>query len=161
MAFLGKLQSGLVLLLEKPLMALLRKPGAWFVTMLVYQRIMTCFLWHLTVKVARSPAARARRSGAVSRAAERGVVGDQAAVGAGAPRAHRGEGAGYMAVRGVAGRRTKGATAILAAVTVIAGLGVMANAGGVGKSGVTRWWPLLPVLGMWVLRGVRVAPRAT
>lgn len=40
-----------MLLLEKSLTALLRKPGLWFVTVLVNQRIMTCFLWHLTVMV--------------------------------------------------------------------------------------------------------------
>src|SRR5699024_8903651 len=51
MAFLGMLQAGLVLSLEKPLTALLRRPGLWLVTVLVNQRIMTWFLWHLTVMV--------------------------------------------------------------------------------------------------------------
>src|SRR5699024_2846271 len=51
MAFLGMLQAGLVLSLEKPLTPLLRRPGLWFVTVLVNQRIMTWFLWHLTVMV--------------------------------------------------------------------------------------------------------------
>ena len=51
MAFLGMLQAGLVLSLEKPLEALLRRPKLWFVTVLVNQRIMTWFLWHLTVMV--------------------------------------------------------------------------------------------------------------
>ena len=36
----------------------------------------------------------------------------------------------------------------LAAVTVIAGLAVMASVGTAGESGVTWWWPLLPVAGM-------------
>src|SRR5699024_2684024 len=48
MAFLGMLQAGLVLFLERPLTALLRRPGLWFVTVLVNQRIMTWFLWHLS-----------------------------------------------------------------------------------------------------------------
>ena len=51
MAFLGMLQAGLVLSLERPLTALLRRPGLWFLTVLVNQRIMTWFLWHLTVMV--------------------------------------------------------------------------------------------------------------
>ena len=51
MAFLGMLQAGLVLSQEKPLEALLRRPRLWFVTVLVNQRIMTWFLWHLTVMV--------------------------------------------------------------------------------------------------------------
>src|SRR5699024_11648211 len=49
MAFLGMLQAGLVLSLEKPLTALLARPRLWFVTVVVNQRIMTWFLWHLTV----------------------------------------------------------------------------------------------------------------
>ncbi|MGO2048614.1 MAG: hypothetical protein ACTH2X_15320 [Brachybacterium tyrofermentans] len=51
MAFLGMLQAGLVLSLEKPLTALLRQPGLRFVTVLVNQRITTWFVWHLTVTV--------------------------------------------------------------------------------------------------------------
>src|SRR5699024_6251806 len=39
---------------------------------------------------------------------------------------------------------------LAAGVTVIAGLAVMANVGVVGEGGVTWWWPLLPVVGMWV-----------
>ena len=46
---------------------------------------------------------------------------------------------------------------IAAAVCIIAGLAVMASVGVVGESGVTWWWPLLPVVGLWVF-GV-VAPR--
>ena len=51
MPFLGLLQAGLVLLLGNPLTALLRKVGLRSVTVLVNQRIMTWFLWHLTVMV--------------------------------------------------------------------------------------------------------------
>lgn len=55
---------------------------------------------------------------------------------------------------------------MLAAVTVIAGLAVMASVGVVGESGAAWWWPLLPVAGTWgfgvvdVKRGLR-APSAT
>src|SRR5690606_39164766 len=41
MAFLGRLQAGLVLSLQKPLTALLRRPRLWFATVLVNRRIMT------------------------------------------------------------------------------------------------------------------------
>ena len=49
---------------------------------------------------------------------------------------------------------------ILAAVTVIAGLAVMASVGTVGESGVTWWWPLVPVAGMVVFRVIRAGERS-
>ncbi|MBM7500344.1 fucose 4-O-acetylase-like acetyltransferase [Brachybacterium muris] len=51
MAFLGMMQAGLVLLAERPLTALLRRPRIWLVTVMVNRRIMTWFLWHLTAMV--------------------------------------------------------------------------------------------------------------
>ncbi len=51
MAFLGMLQAGLVLSLEGPLAAALRRPRLWMLTVLVNRRIMTWFLWHLTALV--------------------------------------------------------------------------------------------------------------
>lgn len=51
MAFLGMLQGGLVLLAEPALARLLARPRPWLVTVLVNRRIMTLFLWHLTVFV--------------------------------------------------------------------------------------------------------------
>ena len=48
---------------------------------------------------------------------------------------------------------------VLAAVTVIAGLAVMASVGVVGESGVTWWWPLLPVVGMWMFGVIRTPAR--
>ena len=162
MAFLGMLQAGLVLSLEKPLTALLARPRLWFVTVLVNQRIMTWFLWHLTVMV--------------------GVAHLLLALDARALLPEPLSGAWWatrplwavvlLALTGVVvlvmGRfeepRADDRPAppmwkpVLAAVTVIAGLAVMANVGVVGEDGVTWWWPLLPVAGMAVFGVVRVAP---
>ena len=161
MAFLGMLQAGLVLLLEKPLTALLRKPGLWFVTVLVNQRIMTWFLWHLTVMVGLahlllSLDARALLPEPLSGAwwatrplwvlvllALTGVV--------------------VLVMGQFETPRADDRPApplwkpIFAAVTVIAGLAVMANVGVVGESGVT-WWPLLPLVGMVGFGVVRAIP---
>ncbi len=54
MAFLGMAQAGVVLLAEPALKRLLQRPQVWFVTVLINQRIMTWFLWHLTALVALS-----------------------------------------------------------------------------------------------------------
>ena len=51
MAFLGLVQAGVVLLLEKPLAALMQRPRLWFLAVMVNLRIMTWFLWHLTAMV--------------------------------------------------------------------------------------------------------------
>lgn len=48
---------------------------------------------------------------------------------------------------------------ILATVTVNAGLPVLASVGVVGESGVTWWWPLLSVVGMWLFGVVAVPAR--
>ena len=105
MAFLGMLQAGLVLSLERPLTALLRRPGLWFLTVLVNQRIMTWFLCTSPSWWA-SPTCSSRSTpGRCYRAADRPVVGDAAGVGAGAVGAHRAGGAGDGPLRRPAGRR--------------------------------------------------------
>ncbi|GAA4520440.1 acyltransferase family protein [Brachybacterium paraconglomeratum] len=165
MAFLGMLQAGLVLLLEKPLTALLRKPGLWFVTVLVNQRIMTWFLWHLTVMVGVAHLLLALDARVLLPEPLSGTWWATRPLWA----------LVLLALTGVVvlvmGRfeepRADDRPApalwkpIFAAVMVIAGLAVMANVGVVGESGVTWWWPLLPVMGMWgfgVVRSVRAAP---
>lgn len=52
MAFLGLAQIGLVLLAERRLAALLARPTLWFAVVMVNRRIMSWYLWHLTVMVA-------------------------------------------------------------------------------------------------------------
>lgn len=155
MAFLGMLQAGLVLLLEKPLTALLARPRLWFVTVLVNQRIMTWFLWHLTVMGGLAHLLLALNARALLPEPLSGV---------------------WWATRPLWALVLLGLTGLVvlamgrfetpraddrpappvwkpvaAAVTVIAGLAVMASVGVVGESGVTWWWVLLPVAGMWGL----------
>ncbi|MGO1225979.1 MAG: acyltransferase family protein [Brachybacterium sp.] len=164
MAFLGMLQAGLVLLLEKPLTALLRRPGLWFVTVLVNQRIMTWFLWHLTVMVGLAHLLLALDARALLPEPLSGSWWATRPLWA----------VVLLALTGVVvlvmGRfeepRADDRPApalwkpILAAVTVIAGLAVMANVGVVGESGVTWWWPLLPVVGMAAFRVVGARNRS-
>ena len=152
MAFLGMLQAGLVLLLEKPLTALLRRPRLWFVTVLVNQRIMTWFLWHLTVMVGLAHLLLALDARALLPEPLTGVWWATRPLWA----------VVLLALTGVVvlamGRfetprfDERPAPPVwkpfLAAVTVIAGLAVMASVGTAGESGVTWWWPLLPVAGM-------------
>jgi len=51
LAFLGMFQSGLALMLEKPLQRLMARRGAWTFVVGVSARIMTLYLWHLTAMV--------------------------------------------------------------------------------------------------------------
>ena len=159
MAFLGMLQAGLVLSLEKPLTALLRRPGLWFVTVLVNQRIMTWFLWHLTVMVGLAHLLLALDARALLPEPLSGVWWATRPLWA----------LVLLALTGlvvlVMGRfetpRADDRPAppvwkpLAAGVTVIAGLAVMANVGVVNESGAAWWWPLLPVVGMWVFGIVR------
>jgi hypothetical protein len=52
MAFLGMLQSGVVLAAEPLLARWMRHPRAWAAVVLLNTRIMTLYLWHLTAMVA-------------------------------------------------------------------------------------------------------------
>jgi fucose 4-O-acetylase-like acetyltransferase len=160
MAFLGMLQAGLVLSLEKPLTALLRRPRLWFATVLVNRRIMTWFLWHLTVMVGLAHLLLALDAQALL------------------PEPLS---AAWWATRPLWALVLLGLTGlvvlvmgrfeepraddrpappvwkpVLAAITVIAGLGVMASVGIVGESGVNWWWPLLPIIGLATFRVVGV-----
>jgi len=163
MAFLGMLQAGLVLLLEKPLTAMLARPRIWFVTVLVNQRIMTWFLWHLTVMVGAAHLLLALDARALLPEPLSGV---------------------WWATRPLWAVVLLGLTGLVvlvmgrfetpraddrpappvwkpeaAAITVIAGLAVMANVGVVGESGVTWWWVLLPVVGMVVFQVISSGAR--
>ncbi|HHU09070.1 MAG TPA: acyltransferase [Intrasporangiaceae bacterium] len=51
MLLLGMLQGGLILLAERPLSQWLQRRRPWLVTVAVNARIMTLYLWHLTVMV--------------------------------------------------------------------------------------------------------------
>ncbi|WP_394214873.1 acyltransferase family protein [Brachybacterium vulturis] len=160
MAFLGMMQAGLVLSLEKPLTALLMRPRLWFVTVLVNQRIMTWFLWHLTVMVGLAHLLLALDARALLPEPLTGVWWATRPLWALVLPALTG------AVVLVLGRfedpRADDRPApamwkpILAAVTIVAGLAVMASVGVVGESGVTWWWVILPVVGVVGFGVVRV-----
>lgn len=51
MLLLGMMQGGVILLAERPLARWLRGRRAWLVTVAINARIMTMYLWHLTVMV--------------------------------------------------------------------------------------------------------------
>ncbi|MGP5611229.1 acyltransferase family protein [Brachybacterium alimentarium] len=152
MAFLGMLQAGLVLLLERPLMAWLARPWPWFVTVLVNQRIMTWFLWHLTALVGLAHLLLALGGPGLGPTPLSGL---------------------WWATRPLWALVLLGVTALLvllfgrfedprtddrhapplwqpllAAVLVCSGLAVMADAGMVGPDGLHWIWPVLPLVGM-------------
>lgn len=167
MAFLGMLQAGLVLCLEGPLTALLRRPRLWFVTVLVNRRIMTWFLWHLTVMVGLAHLLLALDARALLPEPLSGAWWATRPLWALVLLGLTGVVVLVMGRFETPRADDRPAPAlwkpILAAVTVIAGLAVMANVGVVGEIGVTWWWVLLPVVGMWsfgVVRSVRATPRA-
>jgi hypothetical protein len=154
MAFLGMLQAGLVLSLEKPLAALLRRPRLWFVTVLVNQRIMTWFLWHLTVMVALAHLLLALDARALLPEPLSGLWWATRPLWALALLALTGSGgAGDGPLRDAAARRPPGPAGVEAAGrrgVRDRGARGDGHVGVAGESGVTWWWPLLPVVGMWV-----------
>jgi hypothetical protein len=164
MLFLGMLQGGLVLALEPLLARWLQRPRPWTATVLVNTRIMTLYLWHLTVMVL--------------------VIGVSLLLGGAGLRVEP-LGAGWWATRPLwwAGLAlvTAGFVAVLGrfetprpddsaappawlpvVVTVAAcgGLGLMAAQGIVADDGVHWWWPVLTVAAVGLLR-LRRGDRAT
>jgi fucose 4-O-acetylase-like acetyltransferase len=160
MAFLGFAQSGLVLLAERRLNAWMQRPRAWFATVVINQRIMTWYLWHLTAM----------------------VVFVAVLLPVGGPGLHIAPGTGLwwvtrplwwavlivvtfgfvLALGKVENPRPDDRPSpavwrpVLATAAVCAGLAVMANSGLVSERGVTWIWPLLPVVGLLGLGMVRV-----
>lgn len=163
MAFLGMLQAGVVLSLQRPLAARLSLPRVWLVTVAMNRRIMTWFLWHLTVMVGLAHLLLAldarvllpeplsgtwwltRPLWVLVLLVLTGLV--------------------VLVMGRVEDPRPDDRPApapwrpVAAALCVIAGLAVMASAGVVGPGGVLWWWPLLPVMGL-VGFGVLRLPRA-
>lgn len=154
LGFLGLLQGGLLLALEPVLARWLKRSGPWRVTIAVNARIMTLYLWHLTAMVL--------------------VIGVSLGLGGVGLRVEPLSGAwwwsrpvwwlvlalvtlGFIAVFGrfetprPDPRPAPPAwRAILACILLCAGLGVMAMFGIVGRAGVSWWWPLVPILGLFV-----------
>ncbi|MDN6176708.1 MAG: acyltransferase [Brevibacterium sp.] len=162
MAFLGMAQAGIVLMLQRPLAALLRSPGLWMLTVLVNQRIMTWFLWHLTALTALAQVLLALDAEALLPTPLTGVWWLTRPLWC----------LGLLAITGllvvIFGRfetpqpddrpAPKIWMPILAAASICAGLAIMADVGMVDANGVTWIWPLLPLAGMLVF-GVVKFPR--
>ncbi|MCT2295738.1 acyltransferase [Brachybacterium muris] len=166
MAFLGMMQAGLVLLAERPLTALLRRPRIWLVTVMVNRRIMTWFLWHLTAMVGLAHLLLALDAKSLLPVPLSGAWWASRPLWA----------LVLLAITGVIvlvmGRfedpkpDDRPAPALwrplTAAVMVCAGLAVMATSGMVGSNGINWVWPLLPVAGLLGFGVVRmpIGPRS-
>lgn len=152
LAFLGMIHAGVVLLLEPALRRWLRRPMPWLVAVMINRRIMTWFLWHLTASALLSQLLLTL-----------GGVGLPVPL-SGVWWATRplwwlvllAITAGFVAVFGrfeEPARDERPAPApwrpVLAAVSVIAGLAVLAQAGIVNSDGLQWVWPLLPIAGVY------------
>lgn len=165
MAFLGMLQAGLVLLLERPLTGLLTRPGLWYATVLVNQRIMSLFLWHLTAMVALSSLLLHLGGFGLHLQPLSGlwwltrplwwavllvITGGLVLI------------FGRFEEPGPDDRPAPAAwRPVAAAVCVCAGLAAMAGSGMAGPDGVHWVWPLLPVAGMIVFGVLAIPSRVT
>ncbi|WP_152345776.1 acyltransferase family protein [Brevibacterium sp. CFH 10365] len=159
MAFLGMAQAGIVLMLQRPLAKLLRSPGLWLLTVLVNQRIMTWFLWHLTALTALANVLVALDADALLPTPLTGTWWLTRPLWA----------LVLLAITGVLvvifGRFETPAPddrpapptwmPIAASATTCAGLAIMADTGMV-DDGVTWIWPLLPLIGMVAFGVVRL-----
>lgn len=165
MAFLGMAQAGIVLMLQRPLAKLLRSPGLWFLTVLVNQRIMTWFLWHLTALTALANVLIGLHADAVLPEPLTGIWWLTRPLWA----------LVLLAITGVLvaifGRFETPAPddrpappmwmPIVASAAICAGLAIMADTGMVDGHGVTWIWPLLPLIGMVAFGVVRLPGRRT
>ncbi|MBM6401763.1 acyltransferase family protein [Phycicoccus sonneratiae] len=151
LGFLGLLQGGVVLALEPALRRAMSRPRAWTTVVVLGRRMMSVYLWHLTVMVL--------------------AIGGSLLVGGFGLGAEPLSGAWWTTrpvwwlvlgtlTAGVVAlvgrfedvRRTAGRVAawrpVAAAVLGCGGLGVMAARGLVGREGLSWWWAILPVLGV-------------
>lgn len=158
LGFLGLLQGGLLLALEPRLQRWMARPRPWARTVVLGSRIMSVYLWHLTVMVLvialalllapwalgaepLSPVWWLTRPvwWAVLLAGTAGVV---ALVGR------------FERPRPDApgSRPVEAWRPVTATVLACGGLGLMAGQGLVGPDGLRWWWALLPVVGVLLLR---------
>ena len=162
--FLGMLQGGIVLAVEPALSRWMQHPRAWAATVLVNTRIMTLYLWHLTVMVL--------------------VIGILLLLG-GAGLGLEPLSGGWWATRPVwwaaLGLVTAGVVAalgrfetprpdaspppptwlpVLVALVACGGLGLMAARGVVADDGVHWWWPVLTIAAVGLLSVRRAVPAA-
>ena len=147
-------------MLQRPLAALLRSPGLWMLTVMVNQRIMTWFLWHLTALTALAHVLLALDAEALLPTPSTGVWWLTRPLWCLA----------LLAITGILvvifGRFESPQPddrpappvwmPLLAAATICAGLAIMADVGMVNAAGVTWIWPLLPLVGMVIFGVVRL-----
>ena len=162
LGFLGLLQGGIVLALEPVLQRAMSGARAWTVVVVLGRRMMSVYLWHLTVMVL-----------VIGGSLLLGGVGLGAEPLTGAWWATRPLWwlvlgtltAGVVALVGRFEdvRRVTGSVAawrpVAATVLGCGGLGVMAARGLVGREGLSSWWALLPVAGVALLHVRRVSDR--
>lgn len=163
MAFLGMAQAGIVLMLQRPLAKLLRSPGLWFLTVLVNQRIMTWFLWHLTALTALANVLIGLDANALLPTPLTGIWWLTRPLWALVLLAITG------ALVAIFGRFETPAPderpappvwmPIAASAAICAGLAIMADTGMVSEHGVSWIWPLLPLIGMVACGVVRLPGR--
>ncbi|MFC0673869.1 acyltransferase family protein [Brachybacterium hainanense] len=152
MAFLGMAQAGIVLLLERPLAAWLRRPRVWFVTVLVNQRIMSWFLWHLTALVGLAHLLLALDARVLLPEPLSGIWWATRPLWCLALLILTGM--MVLAVGRVESPRPDPrpdaplAQSLAAAIAICAGLAIMADAGMVGPGGLQWAWPLLTLAGL-------------
>ncbi|MEO7422892.1 MAG: acyltransferase [Ornithinibacter sp.] len=152
LGFLGLLQAGIVLALEPALARWLRRPLPWRATVLVTARIMTIYLWHLTVMVLVIGVA--LLLGGAGLGAEP-LSGDWWV---GRPLWWGVLGVVTLGVVAVVGRFEPARSAVadqpavwrpvVATMLACGGLGLMAKQGIVSTDGVHWWWPALPVVAL-------------
>ncbi len=155
LGFLGLLQAGLVLALEPLLQRWMARDRPWAVTVRLGARMMSVYLWHLTVMVlvvggslllggvglGPEPLSAAWWS---TRPLWWGVL----ALGTAAVVALVGRFEGVAPASG----RVAVWRPVLATALGCGGLGVMAGQGLVAVGGLRWWWALLPVVAVWVIR---------
>lgn len=156
MLLLGMFQGGVILLAERPLASWLQRRRPWLVTVAVNARIMTLYLWHLTVMVlllGLSLLLGGFGLGVEPNTALWWVTRPLWIVVLAAVLL------GFIAVLGrfENPRRDERPApptwlAVTACVLMCGGLGVMARYGIVDADGVNWVWPLLPIVGHALLR---------
>ncbi len=157
LGFLGLLQGGLLLAVEPRLQRWMARPRAWARTVVLGSRIMSVYLWHLTVMVLVI---------GLSLLVAPWVLGPEPLTvtwWSTRPLWWLALGAGTAAVVALVGRFERprpdppGSPAVAAwrpvAATVLScgGLGLMAGQGLVGADGLRWWWAALPILGVALL----------
>ncbi|MBR7744657.1 acyltransferase [Phycicoccus sp. BSK3Z-2] len=162
LGFLGLLQAGVVLAAEPVLRRVTARDRVWWLTVVLGRRMMSVYLWHLTVMVLLVGAAMLLGGPGLGVEPLSGVWWATRPLWWGVLAVAT---AGVVALVGAAEdvRPAAGPSGawrpVAATVLGCGGLGVMAARGLVGTDGLSWWWALLPLAGVALLSG-RTAGRA-